>query len=214
MKLFGGSAKSNRELVREQKKLVDRSIRELEREKRGLEQTEKRLIGDLKKAAKNGKNMQSINTMAKDLVRVRKSQTKFSGMAAELRGVSSQMTEMRSTMALQQSMKNVTKAMASMNKKANLESMQKILMEFQKQTDKLEANREVMSDVLDERFEEEDEEEQQDIINQVLDEIGIHLSQELAQPSKKQVNSRRQEDVDQNIDDDLLGQRLENLRRL
>jgi charged multivesicular body protein 2A len=49
------------EIVREQKRMIDKSIRELERERRGLEQSEKKLQVDIKKAAKEStKNMVCI----------------------------------------------------------------------------------------------------------------------------------------------------------
>jgi hypothetical protein len=82
-----------KEIVREQKRMIEKSIRELERERRGLENNEKKLMMDIKKAAKDSnKNMKAIQIMAKDLVRIRKNQTKFIGMVAQLRGISLQMT--------------------------------------------------------------------------------------------------------------------------
>ena len=40
------------EIVREQKRAVEKSVRELEREKAGMDKTEAQLIADIKKAAK------------------------------------------------------------------------------------------------------------------------------------------------------------------
>ena len=42
------------EIVREQKRLVQKSVRDLEREKTAMERTEAALIADIKKAAKAG----------------------------------------------------------------------------------------------------------------------------------------------------------------
>lgn len=42
------------ELLRENKRMIDKSIREIERERQGLQNQEKKLIVDIKKTAKQG----------------------------------------------------------------------------------------------------------------------------------------------------------------
>lgn len=42
------------ELLRENKRMLDRSIREIERERQGLQAQEKKLITEIKKTAKEG----------------------------------------------------------------------------------------------------------------------------------------------------------------
>eukprot|EP00475_Leptophrys_vorax_P009334 TRINITY_DN1618_c0_g1_i2.p1 TRINITY_DN1618_c0_g1~~TRINITY_DN1618_c0_g1_i2.p1 ORF type:complete len:151 (-),score=58.72 TRINITY_DN1618_c0_g1_i2:58-510(-) len=150
--------------------------------------------------------------MAKDLVRIRKNQTKFVGMVAQLRAISLQMTEMKSTMALQESMKSATRAMVVMNRRMNLPALQRIMMEFQKQTEQMEMKQEVMQDAVDDALEdEEDEEEQEAIVGQVLDEIGINLSEEMGGAPKKKVAEAEVEE--ENDKDQELEARLANLKR-
>jgi charged multivesicular body protein 2A len=96
------------EIIREQKRTVEKSIRELTREKTGMERTEAQLINDIKKAAKAGQT-KSCKIMAKDLVRTRKHREKFTNLCAQLRVMSLQMSEVSSQNALAESMKNVTK---------------------------------------------------------------------------------------------------------
>lgn len=48
------------EMMREYKRNVDRSVREIEREKTKLQQQEKKVIADIKKAAKDGQMVQNI----------------------------------------------------------------------------------------------------------------------------------------------------------
>lgn len=45
---------SSAELLRENKRLLDRAIRELDRERNGLQMQEKKLVDEMKKNAKNG----------------------------------------------------------------------------------------------------------------------------------------------------------------
>ena len=42
------------ELLRENKRMLDKSIREIERERQGLQTQEKKLIAEIKKSAKQG----------------------------------------------------------------------------------------------------------------------------------------------------------------
>ena len=77
-----------------------------------------------------------------------------------------------------QAMKGVTKAMVSMNKKINLPGMQKIMAEFMKENERSEMTQEMIGDTLDDAMEEEGSEaEENAIVGQVLDELGINMSE-------------------------------------
>jgi len=77
-------------------------------------------------------------------------------------------------------MKGVTKAMGQMNRQMNLPSLQKIMMEFERQNERMELTSEVMGDAIDDALEgDEEEEETEELVNQVLDEIGIDINQEV-----------------------------------
>ncbi|KAL9714886.1 ESCRT-III subunit protein did4 [Leucoagaricus gongylophorus] len=71
--------------------------------------------------------------------------------------------------------------MASMNRGLNLPQIQLIVTEFEKESSMMDMKEEMMSDAVDDVMdEEEDEEEEGDkILKQVLDEIGVDLSQQL-----------------------------------
>ena len=65
-----------------------------------------------------------------------------------------------------------------MNRQMNLPAMQKIMTEFEKESEIMDMKEDIMNDVIDDTMGEEDEEEESDeIVNQVLDEIGISLDQ-------------------------------------
>ena len=68
--------------------------------------------------------------------------------------------------------------MKSMNRQMNLPQIQRIMMDFEKESEIMDMKEDMMNDVIDDVMdEEEDEEESDDIVNQVLDEIGISLNQ-------------------------------------
>ncbi|KAG7021959.1 Vacuolar protein sorting-associated protein 2-like 1, partial [Cucurbita argyrosperma subsp. argyrosperma] len=213
----------NPELLRENKRMLDKSIREIERERQGLQTQEKKLIAEIKKSAKQGQ-MGAVKVMAKDLVRTRHQIEKFYKLKSQLQGVSLRIQTLKSTQAMGEAMKGVTKAMGQMNRQMNLPSLQKIMQEFMKQNEKMELMTEVMEDAMDDALEgDEEEEETEELVSQVLDEIGINMNQELvnapstavATPAAKTKIAQAEAtgNDDGGIDSDLQA-RLDNLRRM
>merc|ERR550539_63131 len=130
--------------------------------------------------AKQGQ-MDAVKVMAKDLVRTRRYVKKFMLMRANIQAVSLKIQTLKSQNAMAQAMKGVTKAMGNMNKQMKLPEIQKIMMEFEKQSEIMDMKEEMMSDTIDDALgDEEDEEEGEAIVNQVLDELGLQLTDELA----------------------------------
>ncbi|XP_068669052.1 vacuolar protein sorting-associated protein 2 homolog 1-like [Aristolochia californica] len=223
MSFLFGKRKSPAELLRENKRMLDKSIREIERERQGLQTQEKKLIVEIKKTAKQGQ-MGAVKVMAKDLIRTRHQITKFYALKSQLQGVSLRMQTLKSTQAMGDAMKGVTKAMGQMNRQMNLPALQKIMMEFERQNEKMEMVTEVMGDAIDDALEgDEEEAETEELVNQVLDEIGIDIDSQLlkapssavAAPSAtgKVAQAETTGSDDSGIDTDLQA-RLDNLRKM
>jgi len=71
--------------------------------------------------------------------------------------------------------------MKAMNKQINLPQINKIMMNFEKESELMDIKEEMMNDAIDNVMEEEDdEEESENIVNQIFDEIGISLNQEVS----------------------------------
>lgn len=203
--------------------MLDRSIREIERERQGLQTQEKKLIAEIKKTAKQGQ-MAAVKVMAKDLIRTRHQITKFYALKSQLQGISLRIQTLKSTQSMGEAMKGVTKAMRQMNRQMNLPALQKIMQEFERQNERMEMVTEVMGDAIDDALEgDEEEEETEELVSQVLDEIGIDIDSQLikapatsvaapAAPTKvAQATAANVEDP--GIDDDLQA-RLDNLRKM
>merc|ERR1711972_748370 len=208
--------KTPAELIRENKRMIDRAIREMDRERVKMEQQEKKVIADIKKTAKTGQ-MDAVKVMAKDLVRTRQHVKKFMLMKANLQAVSLKMTTMKSQHTMAQAMKGVTRAMGRMNKSMNLPQIQKIMQEFEKQSEMMEMKGEMMDDAIDDALDEgETEEETEKIVGQVLGELGIELAGQLSQipetgTSVPQVST--QAETQPTLADDDIEARLQNLKR-
>jgi charged multivesicular body protein 2A len=174
-----GKDKPLKEVLRENKRMINRAIRELDREKNGLEREEKRLTLEIKKAARENQ-MQSVKIMAKDLVRTRQHITKFIEMRSHLQGCALKLQTVKSHQAMAEAMQNTAKAMKKMNKAVNVQTITKMLAEFEKESAKTEMMQEVLGDAIDDALADETAEEEEDrIVNQVLDEIGISFGEEL-----------------------------------
>ncbi|KAJ7632375.1 vacuolar sorting protein DID4 [Roridomyces roridus] len=177
--LFGRTVTPAERLRQHQRSLV-KAQRELERERKKLEASEKKLIADIKKSAKDGQ-LNACKVMAKDLVRTRRYVHKFYQMSTQLQAVSLRIQTLRSNQQMADAMRGATRAMASMNRGLNLPGIQRIMTEFEKESATMDMKEEMMSDAVDDVMdEEEDEEEEGDkILKEVLDEIGVNLSQQL-----------------------------------
>ncbi|KAL6059988.1 ESCRT-III subunit protein did4 [Balamuthia mandrillaris] len=174
-----GRQKTPKEILREHQRTLRRAIRDIDRERTNLERQQQKLTIDIKKMAKEGQ-MGAAKIMAKDLVRTRQHITKFYKLRSHLQAVSLRIQTLQSTQAMSDAMKGASQAMTMMNRRMNIPAMQRVLQNFEMQSEQMDMKQEMMGDAMDDLFEEDDEEEQMDdIINQVLDEIGINLSAEL-----------------------------------
>ncbi|KIM48960.1 hypothetical protein M413DRAFT_438136 [Hebeloma cylindrosporum] len=118
--------------------------------------------------------------MAKDLVRTRRYVHKFYQMRTQLQAVSLRIQTLRSNQQMAEAMRGATRAMASMNRGLNLPSIQRIMNEFEKESSMMDMKEEMMSDAVDDVMDDEEEEEEEGdkILKEVLDEIGVDLSQQ------------------------------------
>lgn len=187
---LGGSKLTLEEQMRANKRMVNRSIRELDRERSTLQQNEAKIVSEIKLAAKKNQ-VASVKIMAKDLVRTRRHISKFYEMKSHLQGVQLRMQTMKSTDAMARSMASATKAMTALNKQLNIPQLTNILQQFQSETEKLGLTQEVMGDTIDDVMEEAgDAENEEIVVNQVLDEIGIDVNALLAQAPKSKMASQ------------------------
>ncbi|KAF3815120.1 hypothetical protein GH733_017396 [Mirounga leonina] len=221
MDLLFGRRKTPEELLRQNQRALNRAMRELDRERQKLETQEKKVIADIKKMAKQGQ-MDAVRIMAKDLVRTRRYVRKFVLMRANIQAVSLKIQTLKSNNSMAQAMKGVTKAMGTMNRQLKLPQIQKIMMEFERQAEIMDMKEEMMNDAIDDAMgDEEDEEESDAVVSQVLDELGLSLTDELSNlpstggslsvaASGKKAEAAASALVDADAD---LEERLKNLRR-
>nr|ADD24056.1 Charged multivesicular body protein 2a [Lepeophtheirus salmonis] len=179
MEWLFGRKMSPDEMLRKNQRALNKAMRELDRERTKMEQQEKKIIGDIKKMAKQGQ-MDAVRIMAKDLVRTRRYVKKFMLMRANIQAVSLKIQTLKSQNSMAEAMKGVTRAMQNMNRQMKLPQIQKIMQEFEKQSEIVDMKEEMMSDCIDDALgDDEDEDESDAIVSQVLDELGLQLNDPL-----------------------------------
>merc|ERR1712173_457755 len=106
------------------------------------------------------------------------------------------------------------------NASMNLPAMQRVMMEFEKQSEMMDMKEEMMEDTMDDMFEMDEDEDMEtdEVINKVLDEIGIDLGSQLASAPQSETAAaveekpQKQMMAEGGIDADLQA-RLNNLKR-
>merc|ERR1712037_773482 len=86
MSFLFGKKKTPAQMMRENQRLLQRAMRDLDRERAAMEKQEQKIIADIKKMAKKNE-MGTVKIMAKDLVRTRNTCKKFMLMRANIQGV-------------------------------------------------------------------------------------------------------------------------------
>ena len=166
--------KTPEETMKEYKRSLDKTVRDLEKERTKLLSQEKKLMSEMRKMAKNDQ-MDSVKIMAKDLVRTRKYASKFYRMKTQVQAVSLRLQTMTSTAQMSKAMAGVTRAMQSMNAQMNIPAMQAVMRDFERQNEMMGMKEEMMGDAIDEVMDddglEEDETEME--IAKVMDEVGL-----------------------------------------
>merc|ERR1719189_1063214 len=150
----------------------------------------------MKKCAKEGQ-MEAVRTMAKDIVRMKQTRTRFIKLKAELRSLSAEMESMSATHSMQAAMKNVSVAMQKCSKFISLPDLQKAIQKYQIESEKMSMKQEMVSDAMDDAFEDAEDEEDE-LLAKVMDEVGLDLDGKLADApeQKKEVEKGQEEEND------------------
>ena len=118
-----GEKKTLKQIIREQKRINNRSIRELDRELNRIKREEKKAQNEMKRLAKQGQ-LVAVKHLAKDIVRMKNSETNFIKLKAELRSLSAQLDNMAATAQLQKAMKNISRIMGTLSNQIKLPELQ------------------------------------------------------------------------------------------
>jgi charged multivesicular body protein 2A len=208
--------KTPQQLAKEQAAVLQKTVRDLERERAKLERKEAALMATLKSAAKRGKTDSAAAT-AKEIVHNRRHAKRLHDMTVQMQGVVLHLRTISTTQTMADTMRKTAKLMKRMNARLNAPSINQIVMDFEQQSMKLGMTGEIISESLDGALDgDDDEEDTEDLISQVLEEVGLGMLAAGRAPTDVPVRAPpaktpvREEETDE---DAQLSYRLEMLRR-
>ena len=187
--------------IKMQRRSVDRSRRALEREAKKLERERKKMLTQIKKLAEKGQTT-GAKMLAKDIVRAQKQQQKLEQFAGQLNAVSLRIGSCATLNELGDAMASCASAMSLVSSKLDPKKMQQMAREIARQDEMLDMKADMISDVL-ESLDDGNEEEEEALYNQVLQEAGVNLANELnfegnsnAQENNKEIAQPSMEGTD------------------
>lgn len=180
MGLFGKKI-SPEEKLKNFKLSIRKSCREIERERRRLEQNEVKMKNEMKKlAAKN--ETESVMIIAKDLVRNRSAMKKFLKLGSQLESLGLRIETIKAQAGVTAALKGAAGAMAHLNHMVNLPQMQAIMMKFMQENEMMDMKSEMVDEQMDDLWDDEGtmEEDTAAQYSQIFAEMGIPVPASVA----------------------------------
>ena len=172
--------KSTREIVRENRRSIDRAKREILRAASDLQVEEKKTLNVLKKRAKEGAEASELHLMAREIAHKRSLAIQMKSSITRLDAVYSQLLRMQAEESIARAMMGVTQAVSSINRQLNLPQLNRALHEFEKQNMLMEQTSENMQEAIDNVMAApESGEAPEEMVNQILSEISLDVQNDL-----------------------------------
>ena len=180
-----------KEQIREQKRAVERSKRNLQREQRKLENQKKKMLQEIKKMAAKGQTT-GAKMLAKDIVRATNQCKKIEQFVGQLTAVSMRISSCATLNELSNAMEAVATAMTKVSNKLDTQKLNTLAKEMSKETMKIDMKQDMIQEVLDGVGASlEDEEQEEELYNQVLQEAGVKISEEMVGAGKEKLEEQK-----------------------
>jgi len=184
------------------------AAKDLERSAKKCEKDSVNEKGKLKRAIEQG-NMEGAKIYAENAIRNKNQALNFRRMASRVDAVSQRVQSAVSTKKVTQSMAGVVHSMEAAMKSMNLEQISNLMDRFETQFESLDVQTNVMSDAMSNTVTTATPQNEVDMLmQQVADEAGIELGQNLPQAQNASIGVSTA-----SHDQDELSQRLAKLRQ-
>ena len=170
-----GPAVDPKEAAREQKRIITRSERKLEREIKGLERQEAKTMKEVKKLAQAGQH-NAAKMLSKDIARNRTQRTQYRQVASQMTVMKNQMASMQMNQNVMQALQGSTQVMSAVNADMNPAQMQQTMRAFAMEMEKAGMQSEMMTDAFEMMEDPSAQEDAEDVYNGILGEIGLEYS--------------------------------------
>jgi division protein CdvB (Snf7/Vps24/ESCRT-III family) len=194
-----GSQHSLSDNIKEEKKMLKRQERVIDREIALMEHEKQQCKLNIKKQVRNNM-MINANIIAKNYTMIQSNITKLYKMKNQLSTLSLELQMMNNQQQIHIAMGKVATTIKMLNSKMNLQSVKGIIKEYESEKTKYEVTTDLIETLMEN--EDVDEETEDEILARVLDEIGVKLENEIAKPPSSMVYSSTANNV-KNMEDRL-----------
>ena len=170
--------KSPEEIAKENKRMLSRAIRTVEREQKKLQNQETKLLKDIKALAQKNQHGPA-KILSKDLVRTRSQVNQYYTMISQLKAIEMQLNTATINNNMVNALKGVNQVMGSVNETMDMAQIRQVMKEFAKESAKMEMQQEMMSDQMEMMNPGDMEEQADEIYGQILSEVGMKLNDEI-----------------------------------
>jgi len=154
---------------------------ELDREMANLTRQENQLIQEIKKAAARGQKP-VVNTLTKQLLRIRKQKQNLASTKATVTAVQYQTQTAATSDTMNRAMGSAAKSMARVNAIQDPQKTAATMHQYQMQQEKMNTTQEMMDDMME--GDDDLEEEADEVVDEVFDELGLEIAGSMASVPK------------------------------
>eukprot|EP01084_Bolivina_argentea_P161314 280841_1 len=169
---------------RQYKRQINKSIRAIDREIRRHQREQKKAKNETQRLAKQNQPT-AVKHLCKDIIRFQQNEQQLIKLKANLRSLQAQMNY--TTEIKQASLKPTYTCYQSLKTKSviNLPELESIFTKFKMDESKQGMMYEMIDECMDDTMGNDDDEEAEELMQNILDEIGINMNQELSYSQPK-----------------------------
>ena len=165
--------KTPQEIAKDNKRVIERSLRHLERERKKLEREEPKILNDIKKLAQKGLHGPA-KIRAKDLARLRNQVSQLYTLGSQLKGITMQLASVSGNAAVMEALQKSTEAITAVEGSMNVKDIMNMVKDYSKESEKLGMKQEMMGDAMEDVLDTGDVDNEADkIYSQICDDINV-----------------------------------------
>ena len=165
-----GAKKDTKEILREYTRIMDRAIRQLDRDIERVENYEFRATKEMKEKAKLGQ-VEIVRSKVRECTKYRNYRIKFEELKTQLATQKLKLMEVSNSYEVMNSLKLVTKSMRIFNNKIGFVDMKKIQLDMERQAYTMGLKEEMMGEMTDPTDTEKVDEDE--LFNQIIEEASL-----------------------------------------
>ena len=181
--------KTPQEIAKENRRIVAKSLRHLERERGKLEREEPKILNDIKKLAPKGLHGPA-KVRAKDLARLRNQVSQLYILGSQLKGINMQLASVSGNAAVMEALQKSTQAISAVEGSMSIKDIMNMCKEYSKESEKLGMKQEMMGDAMEEVLDTGDVDAESDkIYAQICDDINVDYENDAGPISMQNLGS-------------------------